>query len=63
MKKILIWGTGNIAEQFIQNECGGEIVGFIETHKSRETYMQKPVYDSIYKAQVSGNEKQQRSCL
>jgi hypothetical protein len=46
MKKILIWGTGNIAEQFIQNECGGEIVGFIETHKSRETYMQKPVYDS-----------------
>lgn len=46
MKKILVWGTGNIADRFIQNECGGEIIGFIETHKSRETYMQKPVYDS-----------------
>lgn len=46
MKKVLVWGTGNIADQFIQNECGGEIIGFIETHKSRETYMQKPVYDS-----------------
>lgn len=46
MKKILVWGTGNIADQFIQNECGGEIIGFIETHKSRDMYMQKPVYDS-----------------
>lgn len=46
MKKILIWGTGYMAEQFLKNEYSGELLGFIETRKSKEYYMQKPVYDS-----------------
>lgn len=46
MKKILIWGTGKIAKRFIENGYHGEIIGFIETNKSVETYMDKPVYDS-----------------
>ncbi len=46
MKKILIWGTGYIAQQFLKNKYCGEVIGFIETRKSKEYYMQKPVYDS-----------------
>lgn len=46
MKKLLIWGTGKIAKQFIENEYYGEIIGFVETVKSTSTFMQKPVYDS-----------------
>lgn len=46
MKKILIWGTGYVAEQFIQNGFRGEVIGFIETRKSKDYYMQKPVYSS-----------------
>lgn len=45
MKKILIWGTGNLARRFIENKCGGEIIGFVETVKSRNSFMQKPVYE------------------
>lgn len=44
--KLLIWGTGKLAGQFIENQYHGEIIGFIETHKSKDTFMQKPVYDS-----------------
>lgn len=46
MKKILIWGTGNLAQKFINNRYNGELIGFIETDKSTDTYMDKPVYDS-----------------
>ena len=46
MNKILIWGTGHLAKQFITNKYHGEIIGFIETHRSVDTFMQKPVYDS-----------------
>ena len=46
MKKILIWGTGKFARQFIENNYKGEIVGFIETKKYADTFMQKPVYSS-----------------
>lgn len=46
MKKILIWGIGNLARCFIENKHGGEIVGFIETNKSQDSFMHKPVYDS-----------------
>lgn len=45
MEKILIWGTGNLARQFVENKCGGEIIGFVETKKSRNSFMQKPVYE------------------
>ncbi len=48
MKKILIWGTGKIAKGFIENGYNGEIIGFIETNKSIDSYMDKPVYDSSH---------------
>lgn len=46
MKKILVWGTGKLAKQFVENRYRGEIIGFIETNKSTDTFMQKPVYGS-----------------
>lgn len=46
MKKLLIWGTGNLAKRFMENGCQGEVIGFIETHKSKETFMQRTVYSS-----------------
>ena len=46
MKKILVWGTGKIARKFVENQCNAEIIGFIETKKSKDTYGGKPVYDS-----------------
>ncbi|MCI8774382.1 MAG: DUF268 domain-containing protein [Lachnospiraceae bacterium] len=46
MSKLLIWGTGNLAKRFIDNQYNGEIIGFIETNKSVDTYMDKPVFDS-----------------
>lgn len=46
MKKLLIWGTGKFAKQFIENDYRGEIVGFIETNKSICSFMGKPVYSS-----------------
>lgn len=46
MKKILIWGIGKYAKRLIENGCNGEIIGFIETNKSIDSYMGKPVYDS-----------------
>lgn len=44
MKKILLWGTGKLAKRFMDNQCNGEIVGFIETNKTKDTFMQIPVY-------------------
>ena len=46
MRKILVWGTGKIAKRFIDNQCNAEIIGFIETEKSKDTYWGKIVYDS-----------------
>ena len=46
MKKLLIWGTGKLAKQFIENGYSGDIVGFIETTKSIDTFMNKPVFGS-----------------
>ncbi|GFI22646.1 hypothetical protein IMSAGC011_01422 [Lachnospiraceae bacterium] len=46
MYKLLIWGTGKLAQYFIKNGCNGEVIGFIETNKSKCSYMDKPVYDS-----------------
>lgn len=44
MKKLLIWGTGAIAQQVLHNVLNGEIIGFIETYKKREVFNDKPVY-------------------
>ena len=46
MYNLLIWGTGQIAKQFIANGYSGNIIGFIETNKSKDLFMNKPVYDS-----------------
>ncbi len=46
MHKLLIWGTGNLARHFIENKYHGEIIGFIETKKSRDSFMDRPVYAS-----------------
>lgn len=44
--KLLVWGTGGIAKQFIENGYAGEIIGFIETKKSKNSFMDKFVYQS-----------------
>ena len=44
--KLLVWGTGGIAKQFIENGYAGEIIGFIETKKSKNSFMDKIVYQS-----------------
>lgn len=44
MKRLLIWGTGKLARKFIDNEYHGNIIGFIETNKSKNVFMDKPVY-------------------
>lgn len=45
MNRILIWGTGDLAKQFIENGYSGEIIGYIETRKTKNEFMQRPVYD------------------
>lgn len=47
--RILIWGTGFLSEKFINNGYNGEIIGFIQTKKKEDFFMEKPVYtpDSI----------------
>lgn len=45
MKKILVWGTGKLAVQFVENKFNGELIGFIETNKKKDTFMQQPVYE------------------
>lgn len=44
MKQLLIWGTGDLAEKFIENGYYGEIIGFIESKKEKTVFMEKPVY-------------------
>ena len=46
MRKLLIWGIGELAKRFIYNGFKGEIIGFIETTKSINIFMNKPVYGS-----------------
>lgn len=45
MKKLLVWGTGNIAREVISNGICGEIIGFIQMNRISETYMDKYVYN------------------
>ena len=44
MRRLLVWGTGNLSKNFINDQYNGEIIGFIETHKMKENFMGKPVY-------------------
>lgn len=50
-KKLLIWGTKAEAKLFVSNGYNGEIIGFVETHRSRSEYKMpdggsKPIYDA-----------------
>lgn len=42
--KILIWGTGNVARNVLANGIEGEIIGFIESKKTKSDFMGKRVY-------------------
>ena len=44
MYRILIWGTGAIARHFFDNGINGHVMGFVETHKTVDTYMGLPLY-------------------
>lgn len=44
MIKILVWGTGAIADHILENGLQGEIIGFIETKKTKNDYCGKKVY-------------------
>lgn len=44
MDKLLVWGTGNLANQFLRNGYKGDLLGFVQTRKSSNRYMDKPVY-------------------
>ena len=45
VKKILIWGIGYFAQKFLENGYQGEVIGFIQTKKTQDFFMQKPVYE------------------
>ncbi|MBQ2885475.1 MAG: DUF268 domain-containing protein [Alphaproteobacteria bacterium] len=44
MQRILIWGTGTIAKEVINNSLNGEVIGFVETYKKTDNFMDKPIY-------------------
>lgn len=44
MAKVLIWGTGNVAREVLNNGIQGEIIGFIESRKRQDFYGKMPVY-------------------
>lgn len=43
-ENILIWGTGNIANEMIDNGFEADIVGFIQTYKTIDKFMEKEIY-------------------
>lgn len=43
--KIIIWGTGKIATRVWENGLSGEVVGFLETVKKKDTFESYPVFD------------------
>ena len=43
--KILIWGTAGIAQELYNNGINGEILGYVESNKSRKEFNGYPVYD------------------
>lgn len=44
--KILVWGTGKIAENIIEGLEENQVIGYVESKKSREIYRGKRVYDA-----------------
>lgn len=44
MNKILIWGTGNIAKQMINNGFNADIIGFIQSKRKEKIFLDKKIY-------------------
>lgn len=44
--RILIWGTGRIAENVIGGLKENQIIGYVESHKSKDIYRGKQVYNA-----------------
>lgn len=44
MYKVLLWGTGRISAQCEANGINAEIIGYVETQKTKEWYREKRVY-------------------
>ena len=43
--KIIIWGTGNLAQEIIEQGVKGEVIGFLETKKTKAQFRGYPVYE------------------
>ncbi len=44
--RILVWGTGRIAESIVDSLDEGQIIGYVESQKSKELYRGKAVYSA-----------------
>lgn len=44
MGKVLIWGTGNMAKELMGHGINAEILGFIQTKKTEECFMNYPIF-------------------
>lgn len=44
MRKVYIWGTGIIANNILENDLPVEVLGYIETHKTKDWFRGKRVY-------------------
>lgn len=42
--KLLIWGTGNIADKLLEDGINAEVTGFVESARQKETFRGLPVY-------------------
>ena len=47
MNRVLVWGTGDVAKRVLDNGLGGELVGFIETERKKDMFMDLPVYSPM----------------
>lgn len=45
MKKVLIWGIGQMATKLIEKKLNAEIIGFIQTKKNEELFMGYKIYE------------------
>ncbi len=43
--KILIWGAGNTARDIIDNDLNADVIGFIESKRSSDTFLGLPVFE------------------
>nr|WP_300816400.1 DUF268 domain-containing protein [uncultured Acetatifactor sp.] len=61
MRRVLIWGTGIIADRFLENGLRAEIIGYVETYKTKDWFHGKKVYQyteipKVYDAIIVANQ-------